>query len=101
MRPSRSYVEEQIENGATLQIGIGDPNIVGAAAWRTAVKGDFGIHTEMMVDGIMRLHQAGKVTNHKGDSRRLLGVHLRRRQHRALPLDRPQSGGAHAPGRWK
>jgi acyl-CoA hydrolase len=61
-----SYVEEQIENGATLQIGIGGiPNIV-AQLLADGVKGDFGIHTEMMVDGIMRLHRAGKVTNHKG-----------------------------------
>ena len=29
-------------------------------------KGDFGIHTEMFVDGIMHLHKAGKVTNRKG-----------------------------------
>jgi acyl-CoA hydrolase len=60
------YVEERIENGATLQIGIGAiPNIV-AQLLAEGRKGDFGIHTEMLVDGIMRLHQAGKVTNHKG-----------------------------------
>jgi acyl-CoA hydrolase len=49
-----AHVEGLIENGATLQIGIG------------GIKGDFGIHTEMLVDGIMGLHQAGKVSNHKG-----------------------------------
>jgi acyl-CoA hydrolase len=60
------HVEELIENGATLQIGIGAiPNIV-AQLLAEGKKGDFGIHTEMLVDGIMRLHQAGKVTNHKG-----------------------------------
>jgi acyl-CoA hydrolase len=60
------YVESLIENGATLQIGIGAiPNIV-AQLLAAGKKGDFGIHTEMMVDGIMHLHQAGKVTNHKG-----------------------------------
>jgi acyl-CoA hydrolase len=59
-------VEERIENGATLQIGIGGtPNIV-AQLLATGKKGDFGIHTEMLVDGIMHLHQAHKVTNHKG-----------------------------------
>jgi len=60
------HVERLIENGATLQIGIGGvPNIV-AQLLATGKKGDFGIHTEMLVDGIMHLHEAGKVTNHKG-----------------------------------
>lgn len=60
------HVEQLIENGATLQIGIGGvPNIV-AELLASGSKGDFGIHTEMLVDGIMKLHKAGKVTNHKG-----------------------------------
>lgn len=60
------HVEQLIENGATLQIGIGGvPNIV-AQLLADGDKGDFGIHTEMLVDGIMRLHEAGKVSNHKG-----------------------------------
>jgi len=60
------HVESLIENGATLQIGIGGiPNIV-AQLLADGDKGDFGIHTEMLVDGIMHLHQAGKVSNHKG-----------------------------------
>jgi len=61
-----AHVEELIDNGATLQIGIGAvPNIV-AHLLAAGKKHDFGIHTEMLVDGIMRLHEAGKVTNHKG-----------------------------------
>ena len=49
-----------------MQTGIGAiPNIV-AQLLAQGTKGDFGIHTEMMVDGIMHLHQAGKITNHKG-----------------------------------
>lgn len=60
------HVEELIEDGATLQIGIGGvPNIV-AELLASGRKGDFGIHTEMLVDGIMHLHLAGKVTNRKG-----------------------------------
>jgi acyl-CoA hydrolase len=60
------HVELLIEDGSTLQIGIGAiPNIV-ARLLAEGRKGDFGIHTEMLVDGIMHLHQAGKVTNHKG-----------------------------------
>jgi len=65
-RAIAGFVEELVDNGATLQIGIGGvPNIV-AALLAAGTKGDFGIHTEMFVDGIMHLHQAGKVTNHKG-----------------------------------
>jgi acyl-CoA hydrolase len=59
-------VEGLVEDGATLQIGIGGiPNTV-AQLIAAGGKGDFGIHTEMFVDGIMHLHRAGKVTNHKG-----------------------------------
>ena len=65
-RAIAEHVEKLIDNGATLQFGIGGvPNIV-AQLLAAGKKGDFGIHTEMMVDGIMHLHQAGKVTNHKG-----------------------------------
>ncbi|MFQ5666523.1 MAG: acetyl-CoA hydrolase/transferase family protein [Candidatus Binatia bacterium] len=60
------HVEALIDDGATLQIGIGAvPNIV-AQLLAAGTKGDFGIHTEMMVDGIMQLHRAGKIANHKG-----------------------------------
>jgi acyl-CoA hydrolase len=60
------HIEELIDSGATLQTGIGAiPNIV-AQLLAAGIKGDFGIHTEMMVDGIMHLHQAGKITNQKG-----------------------------------
>lgn len=59
-------VESLVPDGATLQFGIGGiPNIV-AQLLADGRKGDFGIHTEMFVDGIMRLHKAGKITNHKG-----------------------------------
>jgi acyl-CoA hydrolase len=65
-RAIAQHVEHLIENGATLQIGIGAiPNIV-AQLLADGKKGDFGIHTEMLVDGIMHLHRAGKITNQKG-----------------------------------
>ncbi len=61
-----AHVEHLIDDGSTLQFGIGGiPNSV-AQLLADGRKGDFGIHTEMFVDGIMRLHRAGKVTNHKG-----------------------------------
>jgi acyl-CoA hydrolase len=60
------HVERLIENGATLQIGIGAvPNVV-AQLLAAGTKEDFGIHSEMLTDAVMHLHRAGKVTNHKG-----------------------------------
>ena len=65
-RAIAGFVGELVENGATLQFGIGGiPNAV-AELLCAAPKGDFGVHTEMFVDGIMRLHEAGKVVNRKG-----------------------------------
>jgi acyl-CoA hydrolase len=55
-----------IPDGATLQTGIGaiPSAIVGRLAEGDG--GDYGVHSEMFTDGLMRLHQAGKVTNRKG-----------------------------------
>ncbi|MDX6583863.1 MAG: hypothetical protein QOI10_3047 [Solirubrobacterales bacterium] len=55
-----------IPDGATLQTGIG--SIPSAIVSRLAEGdgGDYGIHSEMFTDGLMRLHQAGKVANRKG-----------------------------------
>jgi acyl-CoA hydrolase len=56
---ARSYIGD----GATLQIGIGAvPNMV-AALLAQGPGGGYGIHSEMFTDGLMSLHQAGKVTN--------------------------------------
>jgi acyl-CoA hydrolase len=56
---ARTFIGE----GATLQIGIGAiPNIV-AAQLAAGAGGSYGIHSEMFTDGLMALHQAGKVTN--------------------------------------
>ncbi len=52
-----------ITDGVTLQIGIGAvPNIV-ATKLAEGSGGGYGIHSEMFTDGIMLLHQAGKITN--------------------------------------
>ena len=54
-----TYVRDE----STLQTGIGAiPNIVAAELARGPL-GGFGIHSEMFTTGLMRLHQAGKVTN--------------------------------------
>jgi acyl-CoA hydrolase len=53
----------EIEDGACLQVGIGGmPNAV-CSLLREAHVRDLGIHTEMMVDGIADLIEAGIVTN--------------------------------------
>ncbi len=52
-----------IGDGATLQIGIGAvPNTV-ASLLAQGDGGGYGVHSEMFTDGLMALHQAGKVTN--------------------------------------
>jgi acyl-CoA hydrolase len=52
-----------VVEGATLQTGIGTiPNMV-ASGLAAGPLGGFGIHSEMFTTGLMRLHQAGKVTN--------------------------------------
>jgi acyl-CoA hydrolase len=52
-----------VPDGATLQTGIG--TIPSAIATRLAdgEKGDFGVHSEMFTNGLMALHEAGKVSN--------------------------------------
>ncbi|HLK11009.1 MAG TPA: acetyl-CoA hydrolase/transferase C-terminal domain-containing protein [Candidatus Binatia bacterium] len=59
-------VMDLIDEGATLQFGIGA--IPGEIARRVAASpiGDLGVHSEMISDGVMQLHLAGKVTNRKG-----------------------------------
>ena len=52
-----------IEDGATLQTGIGSIPSMVATKLAARSGGGYGIHSEMLTDGIMRLHQAGKVTN--------------------------------------
>jgi acyl-CoA hydrolase len=52
-----------VTEGSTLQTGIGAvPNMV-ATTLADGPGGDYGIHSEMFTTGLMRLHQAGKVTN--------------------------------------
>jgi len=55
-----------IADGTTLQSGIGaiPSAIVGRLA--DGDGGDYGVHSEMFTDGLMRLHESGKVTNRKG-----------------------------------
>jgi len=57
-----SLIAAEIEDGACLQIGIGGmPNAVCVLLKETSVK-DLGIHTEMLVDGMIDLVEGGHVT---------------------------------------
>jgi acyl-CoA hydrolase len=56
---------DRIEPGAILQFGIGAIPDQIARILAEQPGGGFGIHTEMISDGVMRLHQAGKVSNRK------------------------------------
>ena len=62
-RAIAEHVSAMIPEGATLQTGIGAvPNVV-AALLAEGDSGDYGVHSEMFTTGLMRLHEAGKVTN--------------------------------------
>jgi acyl-CoA hydrolase len=58
-------VVERILPGSILQFGIGAIPDAIARILAEQPGGGFGIHTEMISDGVMRLHEAGKVTNRK------------------------------------
>jgi len=55
------HVASLVEDGATLQIGIGEiPNATLACLYD---RKDLGVHTEMFSDGVVDLVEAGVVTN--------------------------------------
>jgi acyl-CoA hydrolase len=56
-------VADFIPESATLQTGIGGIPSMVARLLAESDKGDFGVHSEMFTTGLMKLHEAGKVTN--------------------------------------
>lgn len=54
------FVAEMIEDGSTLQMGIG--GIPDAVLYHLSDKRDLGIHTEMFSDGLVELVEAGVIT---------------------------------------
>jgi len=59
------YILEEIEDGTTLQLGIGAlPNFIGKRLLHSTLK-DIGIHTEMLVDAFADLYEAGIITGSK------------------------------------
>jgi acyl-CoA hydrolase len=55
------HIAELVDDGATIQLGIG--GIPNAAALALKDKQDLGVHTEMLVDSMMELYEAGVITN--------------------------------------
>ena len=55
------HIAELVEDGSTIQLGIG--GIPNAAALALREKHNLGVHTEMMVDSMMELYEMGVVTN--------------------------------------
>jgi acyl-CoA hydrolase len=60
------HAAELIPDGATLQTGIGAVPSILATLLAEGDGGDYGVHSEMFTTGLMRLHEAGKVSNRKG-----------------------------------
>ncbi len=58
-----AHIAELIEDGATLQMGIGA--IPDAVLARLGNKHDLGVHTEMFSDGVIPLFEAGVINNSK------------------------------------
>ncbi len=52
-----------VTDGATLQTGIGAVPSMVATRLAERPGGHYGVHSEMFTDGLMHLHQAGKVDN--------------------------------------
>ncbi len=58
-----NYIAEMIEDGSTIQLGIG--GIPDAIASNLMARKDLGIHTEMLTSGIVDLYHAGVITGKK------------------------------------
>ncbi|MGE5372518.1 MAG: acetyl-CoA hydrolase/transferase family protein [Solirubrobacterales bacterium] len=61
-RKIAEHVFDHLRDGCCIQLGIGSmPNALGKLIAHTDLK-DLGVHTEMLVDAFMHLHEAGKIT---------------------------------------
>lgn len=55
-------IVNEIPDGGCLQLGIGAmPNAIGALIAKSDLK-DLGVHTEMLVDSFVDMHEAGRIT---------------------------------------
>lgn len=67
-RTIAEFAVQFVHDGCTLQTGIGGIPTQVATRLAAGPGGRYGIHSEMFTTGLMRLHQAGKVTNNKGNA---------------------------------
>ena len=59
------HIMKEIQDGCCLQLGIGGlPNVIGSMIAESDLK-DLGIHTEMLVDSMVDLSNAGRVDGEK------------------------------------
>ena len=59
------HVMALLEDGSTLQLGIGAlPNIVGEMIAKSDLK-DLGVHTEMLADSYVDMYEAGRITGRR------------------------------------
>lgn len=59
------HIMKEIENASCLQLGIGGlPNVIGTMIADSDLS-DLGIHTEMLVDSMVDLYNAGKITGNQ------------------------------------
>jgi acyl-CoA hydrolase len=65
-RAIAEHAQAFISEGDTIQTGIGAIPSTIAGLLAEGSGGDYGIHSEMFTAGLMQLHEAGKVTNRKG-----------------------------------
>jgi acyl-CoA hydrolase len=67
-RAIAEHARAYIPDGATLQTGIGAIPSLIATLLAEGPGGGYGVHSEMFTNGLMRLYEAGKVTNtNKGE----------------------------------
>ena len=59
------YLDEVLEDGVTIQIGVGDPSSQMPRLGAFDRKHDLGLHTEMVAPGIARLVDAGIINGRK------------------------------------
>lgn len=57
------YIADLVEDGATIQLGIG--GIPNAVAEALKGKKELGIHTELLTEGMIDLYEAGVITNNR------------------------------------
>ncbi len=60
------HVARFVHDGCTLQTGIGGVPSLVVGKLAEGNGGDYGVHSEMFTTGLMKLHEAGKVSNRKG-----------------------------------